>query len=437
MNIAIYAIAKNETSNAAEWTRSAAAADTLIALDTGSTDGTPELLRSLGVEVHEQRIKPWRFDTARNAALALVPEDVDMCLCLDLDERIRLGWREEVERLWNQGAHWISYRYIWEWQDEAHTVPAITTQKAWIHARHGFKWQGFNPTGDEPIAYSDAITIEHHGEINDYTESLSQMLAEDARNTEALIEQGACHLKAGRYAEAQADYMAYLDVTHGRTDPKTRHQRARAWICVAQTRHKMRNKSMEYEGRVFSGCGNGTAHFDGWQPALNEVTGQTIVPGTLNVQLDQAVCLPYALSFQAPGGTFRLCPITVNGYACWAVNPPLSMYPANVLEIMADCNLKEEDGLNEGDMVTVTLPFQEPVLPALLQAVAEEPGSREAWVYLADYWRGVGDMPQAYGCAMHALTIKNGDATRDEICWGDYPKQIASEAFSWMINRGG
>ena len=61
-------------------------ADGVFVLDTGSTDGTPELLRQLGAHVTQEIITPWRFDTARNRALALVPEDADLCVCTDLDE---------------------------------------------------------------------------------------------------------------------------------------------------------------------------------------------------------------------------------------------------------------------------------------------------------------------------------------------------------------
>ena len=45
---------------------SMAEADGVYVLDTGSTDGTAERLRALGAVVVEERVEPWRFDTARN-----------------------------------------------------------------------------------------------------------------------------------------------------------------------------------------------------------------------------------------------------------------------------------------------------------------------------------------------------------------------------------
>ena len=41
-------------------------------VDTGSTDETVALARENGAVVHDICITPWRFDLARNAALALV-----------------------------------------------------------------------------------------------------------------------------------------------------------------------------------------------------------------------------------------------------------------------------------------------------------------------------------------------------------------------------
>ena len=97
MNIIIYAICKNEAQFAKRFLAFCSEADRVYILDTGSTDGTPERLRALGATVYEQTIAPWRFDDARNASLALLPEDADVCICLDLDEVLCPGWREALE----------------------------------------------------------------------------------------------------------------------------------------------------------------------------------------------------------------------------------------------------------------------------------------------------------------------------------------------------
>ena len=54
MKICLYAIAKNEIKEVDAWYESMKEADEIIVLDTGSTDGTPERLRELGVTVYEK-----------------------------------------------------------------------------------------------------------------------------------------------------------------------------------------------------------------------------------------------------------------------------------------------------------------------------------------------------------------------------------------------
>jgi glycosyltransferase involved in cell wall biosynthesis len=100
MKVAVYTIALNEAAHAERWANSAVDADYRIVADTGSTDGTVELLRAAGVTVHQIAIKPWRFDDARNAALALIPADVDICCSMDMDRFLTPGWRETLEAVW-------------------------------------------------------------------------------------------------------------------------------------------------------------------------------------------------------------------------------------------------------------------------------------------------------------------------------------------------
>lgn len=58
-------------------------------------------------------LRPWRFDTARNRSLDLVPEDADICVCTDLDEVLHPGWRALLEAAWVPGTTWATYRYTW------------------------------------------------------------------------------------------------------------------------------------------------------------------------------------------------------------------------------------------------------------------------------------------------------------------------------------
>jgi glycosyltransferase involved in cell wall biosynthesis len=77
MRVAVYTIALNEEKFLDSWFESAKEADYLLIADTGSSDGTIEKARSLGINVIEITVKPWRFDVARNTALSFIPSDID------------------------------------------------------------------------------------------------------------------------------------------------------------------------------------------------------------------------------------------------------------------------------------------------------------------------------------------------------------------------
>lgn len=136
--VCVYAICKNEGQFVQRWMRSMSEADLVVVLDTGSTDDTAELLRQAGAQVTVEKIEPWRFDTARNRSLELVPEDVDICVCTDLDEVFRPGWRERLERAWRPGMGQVSYRYTWSFEPDGKEGCVFWSEK--IHARHGYRW---------------------------------------------------------------------------------------------------------------------------------------------------------------------------------------------------------------------------------------------------------------------------------------------------------
>lgn len=137
MKIAVYTIAKNEEQFVERWAESCKEADYRIILDTGSTDRTVELAKEAGVTVEVKIIDPWRFDHARNAALELVPEDVDYCVALDMDEVLVDGWREELEKA---TATRPRYEYTWSWENEETGVPGLVYGGDKIHARNGYFW---------------------------------------------------------------------------------------------------------------------------------------------------------------------------------------------------------------------------------------------------------------------------------------------------------
>jgi len=128
MKIAVYTIALNEEKHVERWYNSVKDADYILIADTGSTDRTVEIAKSLGINVFNISIKPWRFDTARNVALALLPDDIDMCVSLDMDEVIDEGWREALEATTGNQITYV-FRNKKDFINDR------------IHARHGFMWK--------------------------------------------------------------------------------------------------------------------------------------------------------------------------------------------------------------------------------------------------------------------------------------------------------
>jgi len=177
MKIVIYAISKNEEKFVNRFCESMKEADEIYVLDTGSNDNTVQLLKENGVNVCVKEIIPWRFDVARNESLKLVPEDTDVCICVDLDEVFVPGWRKEVEKVWNDGVNRL--RYIYNWSLDKDNKPIISFYGEKIHSRKNYKWihpvhEVLSFDGDnEEFVTNDNLIINHYP---DTTKSRSSYL---------------------------------------------------------------------------------------------------------------------------------------------------------------------------------------------------------------------------------------------------------------------
>lgn len=182
MRLAVYAIMKNEGKHIERWLDTIVPellpGDSVTLVDTGSTDDTVEIARSyhygskwirgvgrhstaeeianaewhaaeLGrrtdlpkpaVDTHVVTITPWRFDTARNTALALTPASADMAWSLDLDEFPQPGWRQAIEEAYAEGFSRLRYEFVWSQQADGEPGVVFFADK--LHARHGFHWKG-------------------------------------------------------------------------------------------------------------------------------------------------------------------------------------------------------------------------------------------------------------------------------------------------------
>ncbi len=167
--ICVYAISKNEEKFASEWAKSMSEADEIIVLDTGSTDNTVNILKDSGVCVYEKVFNPWRFDTARNYSLGLIPNDVNICVCVDLDELFEPGWRDKLENAWGEDTVRARYRYTWNFNDDGSEGSVFWIDK--IHSRYGFHWENpvhevlvYNGEKNYSTVYVEGMQLNHHAD---------------------------------------------------------------------------------------------------------------------------------------------------------------------------------------------------------------------------------------------------------------------------------
>lgn len=139
LKVVVYAICKNESAFVDRYVDSMKEADEIVVLDTGSEDDTVKKLKKRGAIVYQKKISPWRFDTARNESLALVPEDADICVCTDLDEVLEKGWRDTLEQYWLQEKP-TRARYNYNWKLDENNNPLVSFKTDKIHARTGYHW---------------------------------------------------------------------------------------------------------------------------------------------------------------------------------------------------------------------------------------------------------------------------------------------------------
>lgn len=161
--IGVYAICKNEAHFVDRWLDSMEEADVIVVCDTGSSDNTIEKLKARGVIVKSIEIKPWRFDTPRNIAMDLLPEDVDIAVSTDLDEILEPGWREKVENAWKPETTRLRYSYTWNFNPDGSRGTTFLYEK--IHRRHEFRWvkpvhEVLHYSGTDPDIYAMDPTIQ-------------------------------------------------------------------------------------------------------------------------------------------------------------------------------------------------------------------------------------------------------------------------------------
>jgi glycosyltransferase involved in cell wall biosynthesis len=214
LKIGVYTIARNEARQVLAYLESCRDADLVVVADTGSTDGTPDLLRQGGAVVHDIAVRPWRFDVARMTSLNLVPADVDVCIKLDLDERLQPGWRRHLERAWQAGTTRLRYDYVWNWK--APGVPDVQFRSDLIHARGGYVWR--HPTHEALYAAGPEQVAESELAIHQFPEAkarpndlpLLELAVQEHRCPRTLFYLGREYFFRQRWSECIATLTEYL-----------------------------------------------------------------------------------------------------------------------------------------------------------------------------------------------------------------------------------
>ncbi|HLK13205.1 MAG TPA: hypothetical protein VKT78_00235 [Fimbriimonadaceae bacterium] len=255
MKVAIYTIALNEAANAERWAESAADADYRIVADTGSTDDTVQRLIQAGVIVHRIAIRPWRFDDARNAAMALIPDDVDICGTMDMDRWLAPGWRAALEAAWTPQATALFCRTTYR-----PSVNDPTPIRSWpaknFHARWGYAFR--RPVhealvysgGEEACVGSDDIVMYEVQDLNkptrqQYLPLMERAHEEDPHDSQICLWLGREYMWANRHDEGVALLERYLSLPTStwseeraeamRFIARMRPERALFWLDRART----------------------------------------------------------------------------------------------------------------------------------------------------------------------------------------------------------
>jgi glycosyltransferase involved in cell wall biosynthesis len=256
--------------------------DRMVVLDTGSRDGTPELARRCGAEVHHLDW-PGDFSAARNRALELA--DADWHLIVDADEWIESGG--ERLRAWCEGPPRLGRICIHSAFDDAGNPAAgqVSTSRSWITRvlPRGVRFQG--RVHEQAVSDLPREAIELHVGHDGYLDA--QMAGKRDRNRALLQRDLQDHpddayiaFQLGREAEGRDEFAAaceWYEKAFAQTSPTV------GWFhdLLVRLLH-----SLGQDGRVDEALGLAQAQMEAWQhsPDFFFVVG--------NLALDRAMLDP-------------------------------------------------------------------------------------------------------------------------------------------------
>lgn len=221
MKICVYAIAKNEMKFIDRWYDSVREADYVCVLDTGSTDGSYQKFCSLDIICAQKKYDFFRFDTARNDSMKLIPDDTDVCVCVDIDEMFERGWADKIRQQWKADSMRARYRYTWNFNPDGSEGVVFMADK--IHANKQFVWthpvhEVLTKIDNKPYNTIDlnGVQLNHHADVTKSRANYLPLLElsvkehpEDDRNSHYL---GREYMFNGQYKKAIKELTRHLSL---------------------------------------------------------------------------------------------------------------------------------------------------------------------------------------------------------------------------------
>ena len=249
--VCVYAICKSEEKFVDTWVDSMSEADLIVVTDTGSTDKTVERLRARGVIVHECQVKPWRFDKARNISLSHVPDDMDICVCTDLDERFEPGWREHLEKAWVKGTQTANYLYNWSLKADGSPDTQFVYFK--IHTKKDYIWNypvheclKYIGKGFERKVFAKGIILNHYPDDtksrSSYLPLLEMAVAEKPEDDRVTYYLGREYMYAGQWEKCIETLKRHLSLPSA----WWHEERCASMRWIAKSYHMLENNQEAY-----------------------------------------------------------------------------------------------------------------------------------------------------------------------------------------------
>ena len=164
---------------------------------------------------------------ARTTALSLLPVDVDVCIKLDLDERLQPGWRPNLKKRGFRAQRGCAIWYTWNWK--APGVPDVVFRSDLIHARAGYIWR--YPTHEILDTTLTQVMAESELAIHQFPETkprpndlpLLELAARENRCSRTLFYLGREHSFRQEWPACQKVLEDYLLLPDARWTPERSH----------------------------------------------------------------------------------------------------------------------------------------------------------------------------------------------------------------------